>query len=232
MAERALITGANRGIGLALVEEALARGIHVVACCREPERATELNALMRARDGHLQVAPLEVTNAVQVQRLAAQVQGEGLDYVLANAGVYGPKGLALDELEASVWTEVMRINTIAPIELLRAMVPALEAGQRKVFVAMSSKMGSIGDNASGGSYVYRSSKAALNAAVRSAALDLRERGLTVVPVHPGWVQTEMGGPSALITTAECARTLWDLFQGLTLEHSGRFLERDGRVIPW
>jgi NAD(P)-dependent dehydrogenase (short-subunit alcohol dehydrogenase family) len=227
-----LITGSNRGIGLALVRRYLQAGWRVHACCRAPEQAFDLNALVPGSEGRLSVHPLEVTNANQLAALAAQLAGTPLDHLIANAGVYGPPSARLGNLDAALWSETLAVNSIAPIKLIEALVDSVAASERRVIGVLSSKMGSIADNRSGGSIVYRSSKAALNAAMMSVAIDLAPRQISCLILHPGWVQTEMGGPNAEISTEESAEALFRTLDEATPADSGRFIDIDGSTIPW
>ena len=127
---------------------------------------------------------------------------------------------------------MFRVNTIAPMQLTGALLDNLDAGRGKKVIGISSRMGSIADNSSGGAYLYRSSKAALNAALRSAAIDLRERGICVAILHPGWVATDMGGPQALIDTEQSVTGMRTVIDGLSIEQSGAFFSYDGSDIPW
>ena len=155
-----------------------------------------------------------------------------IDVLINNAGVYGPQESRYDTLDAEAWSRVLRVNVIAPLKVSAAFVPRVERSEKKVIVAISSLMGSIADNTSGGSYIYRSSKAGLNAAMKSLAWDLRPRGVTVAVLHPGWVRTDMGGPAAPLSVEESARGLRGTIAGLDPSRSGQFLNYDGRILPW
>lgn len=225
-----LISGANRGIGLELARQYLQDGWRVFAACRQPEKAQELNGL--AGQGDLTVQPLDVTDARQVQNLRSAVGNTPIDVLINNAGTYGQKGGNFGRTDADAWETAFRINVIAVMRMMEAFADAVAASEQKVIANMSSKMGSMGDNGSGGSYVYRSSKAALNAISVSAARDLEDQGIKVVALHPGWVRTEMGGPNALIDVQESVRGLRRVLAGLDREQSGRFLDYKGEIVPW
>ncbi|MBO2628821.1 SDR family oxidoreductase [Shewanella algae] len=225
-----LITGANRGIGLALTQVYLAAGWDVLACCRDPETADELLDLVNEFQG-LEVFALDVTDYEAVADLAEELEGRGLDLLLNNAGYYGPKGLLLGQLPVDEWRTVFEVNSIAPCKLAEAFLPHLI--QAKGIIAnISSKVGSMADNQSGGGYLYRSSKAALNSITKSLALDLADVGVKAVALHPGWVQTSMGGPNALIDVDTSAAGMKQLLDNLSQAQSGGFYDYCGNSIPW
>jgi len=232
MTDNILISGANRGVGLEFVRQYAAAGWRVHACCRRPERATELIRLAAASGGEVSIHPLDVTNAAQIAALPA-ILGDGpLEVLVNNAGVYGQDDADFGNTDVAAWLHTFHVNAIAPLKLMEALAEPIARGHRRLVACLSSKMGSMADNRSGGSYVYRSSKAALNAVVKSAAVDLRSRGITVVALHPGWVLTDMGGPNAEITTAQSVGAMRAVLDGLTPADSGRFIDLDGSTIPW
>lgn len=224
----ALITGANRGLGLEFVRQYADDGWHVIACCRTPEAATELNAL----DGDIEVRALDVVDFSAIDALASDLQGTAIDVLVANAGMYGKKGASLRGVDYDEWMDVFRTNTQAPLKIVEAFCSHVAASEGKRLVALTSKMGSISDNDSGGSYVYRSSKAALNAVMKSAAIDLSARGVLSCVLHPGWVRTDMGGPQGLIDAPASVSGMRAVIQGLTNETSGGFFDYSGKEIPW
>lgn len=225
-----LITGANRGIGLALTQVYLEAGWDVLACCRDPETADELLDLVNEFQG-LEVFALDVTDYDAVAELAEELEGRGLDLLLNNAGYYGPKGLQLGQLPVDEWRTVFEVNSIAPCKLAEAFLPHLI--QAKGIIAnISSKVGSMADNQSGGGYLYRSSKAALNSITKSLALDLADVGVKAVALHPGWVQTSMGGPNALIDVRTSAVGIKQLLDNLSQAQSGGFYDYLGNTIAW
>lgn len=226
-----LITGANRGIGLSLAERFAADGWQVLACCRDPSAASALRAVQESHDG-LEIYALDVTDYARMRELAEELAEQPIDILLSNAGIYGPRGLGFGTVEPEAWLEVLEVNTVAPLMLAQAFVEQVAASRQKLVAMVSSKMGSIADNGSGGSYIYRTSKTALNQVVRSLSIDLAERGISVITLHPGWVRTDMGGPNAEITTAECVAGLRPILQSAGPAQSGRFIEYDGSLIPW
>ncbi|AQS36080.1 dehydrogenase of unknown specificity, short-chain alcohol dehydrogenase like [Shewanella psychrophila] len=231
MSKHLFITGANRGLGLTMVKQYLQDGWNVTACCREPEQAAELTQLLDKNDS-LSVFQLDVTDHQGLQLLANNLQGEPIDLLINNAGYYGPKGSLLGDIDVDEWRRVFEINSIAPLKVLEAFRANLKLASSSTFAILSSKMGSMGDNTSGGAYIYRSSKAAINSVVKSLSVDLREDNIAVVALHPGWVRTEMGGPNGLIDTQESVTGLKRILDGLDMGQSGQFLDFRGQEIPW
>ncbi|WP_105189195.1 SDR family oxidoreductase [Pseudoalteromonas sp. T1lg48] len=226
-----LITGANRGIGLALAKLYLAQGWQVLACCRKPEEAMQLQALAQ-QDNALSVHRLDITDFEQIDKLAEQINDQAIDVLLSNAGMYGPKGYGLDDIDFAQWQQVMNTNVLAVAKLAQAFLPHLLKASAPVFAALSSKVGSHTENTKGGGYIYRSSKAALNSVVKSLSNDLLSQGIKTVSLHPGWVKTEMGGPNALIDAATSAKGLKQVIDALSTEQSGGFYTYLGERIPW
>ena len=151
---------------------------------------------------------------------------------MSNAGIYGPRGLGFGEVDPAQWREVLEVNSIAPLMLVQSFVDQVAASQQKLVAVVSSKMGSIGDNGSGGNYIYRSSKTIVNQVVKSLSIDLAGRGISAITLHPGWVQTDMGGANAEIGTDECASGLKTILQSAGPAQSGQFIEFNGDSIPW
>jgi NAD(P)-dependent dehydrogenase (short-subunit alcohol dehydrogenase family) len=226
-----LITGANRGIGLELTEQFAEDGWQVLACCRNPAEAGQLQALAE-RDLAIEIHALDVTNYEQMATLADQLGNRPIDILLSNAGIYGSKGTGFGEVDAQEWRQVLEVNTIAPLMLVQTFVEQVAASQQKLVAVISSKVGSIADNSSGGSYIYRSSKTAVNQVVKSLSIDLADRGISVISLHPGWVKTDMGGPNAEISTEESVSGLKSILQSAGPEQSGQFIEFNGSSIPW
>ena len=228
-----LITGANRGIGLEFVRQYAADGWRIFACCRHPEEATELNALSQQHDGQITVHMLDVADFLQIERLADELAGHDLDLLINNAGIYPDStsgGFGATNYEG--WAHAFRVNTMAPLKMAETFAPNVARSQQKKIVNITSKMGSIADNTSGGAYIYRSSKAALNMVVKSLSYDLAARGIVTAILHPGWVQTDMGGPNALITTEQSVAGMRDVITRLSKANSGKFYSYDGQEIPW
>ena len=226
-----LITGANRGIGLELTEQFAADGWTVLACCRSPDDAKALHALSEQHAG-IELHTLDVTDYEQMKALSAELRDRPIDILLSNAGIYGPRGSGFGEVDPAQWREVLEVNSIAPLMLVQCFVEQVAASQQKLVAVVSSKMGSIGDNGSGGNYIYRSSKTTVNQVVKCLSFDLAGRGISAITLHPGWVQTDMGGANAEISTDECASGLKAILQSAGPAQSGQFIEFNGDPIPW
>jgi len=225
-----LITGANRGIGLEFTKQYLARGETIIATCRDQKAATELNALAASSD-KLTILTLDVSDGASLSGFAEQLGQTPIDIFINNAGIYGPRS-GFGDLGESQWAEVFRVNSSAPLILAQMVIDNLRSGHLKKMVFLTSKMGSIADNQGGGSYIYRSSKAALNAAVKSLSIDLAEEGFLVGLLHPGWVRTDMGGPNGLIDAQTSVTGLTQVIDKLGPDNSGNFFNYDGNIIPW
>ncbi|WP_417877284.1 SDR family oxidoreductase [Vibrio sp.] len=229
MSSTVFITGANRGIGLSLTKLYLDNGWQVHATTRNLANSDELVSLSNQHFS-LTLHELDVTNYKQVAQLAKNLPA--IDLLINNAGYYGPKGYGFGNTDVDEWRKVLEINTIAPLKLVETLYPLLQQGQMKKIACISSKVGSMTENTSGGGYIYRSSKAALNSVVKSLSNDLTDRGFTVLALHPGWVRTAMGGPNANLSIPESAQGLTQVIKAAKLEDSGRFLNYDGTEIPW
>lgn len=225
MAREVLLTGANRGIGLEFARQLAARGDRVVATCRNPEAATELAAL------DVQVEALDVSDGASIERMSALYEERPLDLLINNAGV-GVGHRPLGEVDYAEMEAFFRVNALGPLRLAETLLPALERGEQRTIVSLTSRVGSIQDNTSGGSYAYRASKAALNAITKSLALDLADTGFTCVVLHPGWVQTDMGGARAPLSTDESVAGMLQVVDGLGREDSGSFFDYTGEALPW
>jgi NAD(P)-dependent dehydrogenase (short-subunit alcohol dehydrogenase family) len=223
-----LITGASRGLGLEFAKQYAADDWKVIATCRRPDEAEALGALQ----GSIQIYPLDVTDFARIEQLARKLNAEAIDLLINNAGVSGPRVVAPNAVDYAAWSEVLRANTMAPLKMSAAFFDHLAKGRQRKIITISSKMGSMSDNTSGGAYIYRSSKAAVNAVMKSLSMDLRDQDFIVVVLNPGWVRTDMGGPGASIDAFESVAGMRDVINNLRLEDSGRFLHYDGSEIPW
>jgi len=223
-----LITGANRGLGLEFTRQYAADGWRVIATCRDPLKSQGLAPLQ----GNIEVHTLDVTDNAQIQALAKTLKKEPIDLLLNNAGIYGPRPAKLGGVDYAAWADAMRVNAMSPLKVSECFLDHIVAADMRKIVTVSSKMGSIGDNDAGGSYIYRSSKAALNAVMKCLSVDLKPRGISVAVMHPGWVRTDMGGPGGLIDADESVTGMRQVIAGLNLEKSGRFYNYDGAEIPW
>ena len=226
-----LITGTNRGIGLEFVKQFLTREDTVLATCRDMGSATELRQL-KNDTRKLHIFELDVSSQKSMEDLTLQLAGHAIDIFINNAGVYGPRDSTFGKVSANEWAKVLQVNAKAPMILTQLLIDNLRDGSDKKLIYITSKMGSIDDNKGGGSYVYRSSKAALNAVVKSISVDLRDSGFSVAVLHPGWVQTDMGGPNALIDVTTSVSKMIDVIDNLNFHNSGSFFNYDGGIIPW
>ena len=227
-----LITGCNRGIGLELTRQYLQDGWRVHGCCRRPQQAEALQQLAENFPKTLVLHTLDVVSEVGIAELKNTLDDEPIDLLLNNAGIYGGAGNRLGNLDSREWLQVLRVNTIAPLLMSQTFLDNVAASDNKIIASVSSKVGSIADNQGGSNYMYRSSKTALNQAVKSLSIDTAGLGITAVVLHPGWVQTDMGGPNALISTEVSAAGLKKVLDNLTPQQSGQFFNYDGSEIPW
>jgi len=226
----ALILGASRGIGLETVKQYRADGWRVIATVRSQEAAEELQAL--GAEAHV----LDLTDANAVAGLAWQLDGEALDVAIYVAGIYGPRTQGATPVSQADFDAVMHTNVWAPMGVLPAVLPMVEAGRNGadeaggVLAVISSRMGSIGDMAGNGGWLYRASKAAVNAVLRGVSIDAKNA--TCLTFHPGWVQTDMGGAGAAITPQESVAGIRRVIAGATRADNGGFRNYDGSVIEW
>jgi NAD(P)-dependent dehydrogenase (short-subunit alcohol dehydrogenase family) len=227
-----LITGANRGLGLEFCRQYADAGWNVIACCRNPIQGSELNALSH-RYASIQIEALNVAHFDQIDSVSQKLSDSSIDMLINNAGVYDDKkGHGFGQLDYQDWQHSLLINTQAPMKMAEAFMPQIQRGSKKLIVNISSLMGSISDNGSGGSILYRTSKAALNAAMKSLSIDLRNQGVGVLILHPGWVQTDMGGANALIDSKASVGGMCAVIDNFTLVQSGAFIKYDGKPMPW
>jgi NAD(P)-dependent dehydrogenase (short-subunit alcohol dehydrogenase family) len=225
-----LIVGANRGIGLGVAKEFLAQGWDVIATARDPATASTLHALAGAHLGRVSIPKLDLNDTAAVDAFAGTLDDRKLDVVLVNAGVSGP-----DHRSASAATEaetgaLMFTNAIAPIRLARSLAGHIQPGSG-VLAFTSSAMGSVADNP-GGHELYRASKAALNSLSRGLWGELRSRNLTMVSIHPGWVRTDMGGPSAAVSIEDSAAGIVKVLEKQAGARKHQFLDYAGRELAW
>ncbi|MCP3139033.1 SDR family oxidoreductase [Pyxidicoccus xibeiensis] len=228
---RYVITGASRGIGLEFVQQLLRRGDTVEAGVRSPEGARRLEPLARESGNRLRIHALDVESDASIRSFAADVCASPVDVLINNAGVIG-LWCALTDVDYADMARTFAINALGPLRVTSALLPALRRGAVRKVAHVSSNMGSVTNNTDGGAYAYRMSKAALNMGVRTLANDLRAEGFVTVALHPGWVQTDMGGPQATLPAPESVRGLLRLIDGMGPEHSGRFFDYQGAELPW
>ena len=227
--ETIVITGANRGIGLELTRLYLQAGKHVIAGCRRLDKADALRAL----GGKLEVVKLDVASETDVADLGKLLQGEAVEVLINNAGVWGGPRQGILDMDYAEWLRTLEINTLAPLRVSATLLPNLKRAKRPRIVTVSSQMGAFNMSGMGvGMYGYRSSKAAISKVMQTLAEELAPDGIIVCPVHPGWVKTDMGGPNAQLSVEESAGGLFRLIENLTAVQSGRFWRWDGTEHPW
>lgn len=228
-AKTILITGANRGIGLEYVKQYAEQGEVVYATVRNVQSATALQALA-GQHANIHLLSLDVADLSAIRTLANQLSELTIDILISNAGVYPSSRFG--DTDAQDWLHAFQVNTLTTYYLAEAFLPHMQRAKQAKLIAMTSKMGSIADNGSGGEYIYRSSKTALNMVVKSLALDLRQFNIAVAMLHPGWVRTDMGGPNGLIDTDTSVAGLRKVIETLTMTQSGEFIAYDGKTVPW
>lgn len=224
LVQTVLVTGSNRGIGLELCKQLKQKGFQVIATCRQRSEALDALAVEVIED-------VDVSNQQSVLKLAKTLSGRKLDWLMNNAGI--ADGIAMDALDEDSIASCKRmfeVNSLGPLLTTQALVNNLGEGSKVGLI--TSRMGSVADNDSGGSYGYRMSKAALNAAGKSLSVDLKPQGIAVAILHPGWVKTDMTGHSGLIDTDESASGLIQRMEELNLDNTGGFWHTNGDELPW
>lgn len=230
-----LITGANRGLGLGFVKHYLGSTAEIFAATRDPNTCRELQSLHQASPDSLHLLNLDVTQEESIREAASQIQKKvgSLDLLINNAGRYGEKrDVSLEEINLDDLRLTFEVNTLGPLRVTRAFRALLKAGREKKLVHITSLMGSISDNSSGSAYGYRISKTALNMLNRNLGHELKADGIVSVALHPGWVQTDMGGKNAPLTVDESVGSMIRTIDHLKLSQSGQFLQYDGTPCPF
>ncbi len=233
--QQILITGANRGIGFELARQYVKRGdVHVFATCRKPDKATTLQELAVVNPDRMTVIQLDVGDEMSITEAERAVSRhiDGLDVLINNAGINPEKARPFGQLEAQAVSHVISVNAVAALIVVQEFASLLSKGGNPRVVMISSGMGSLELNKSGGSYAYRMSKAAMNMAARTLAMELLSRGIVTVTMHPGWVQTDMGGKNAPIMPEQSARGILQVIDSLTTEDNGEYIQWDGKRLPW
>jgi NAD(P)-dependent dehydrogenase (short-subunit alcohol dehydrogenase family) len=228
---RTLVTGANRGIGLALVETFAERGDHVVATARDASTVDALAALVSRFPDLVEVHALEVTDPTSIAALVARLDGRPLDVLVNNAGIIGPARQSSLDMDWVGWLDAFRINAMAPLAVAQAFLPALRKGDHARIMSISTAMSSMSSRASD-RVAYRSSKAALNKVMQCLAADLRDDDIAVGVCHPGWVKTDMGGATADITPQMSAAGIVRLIDRMGIGRPFTLEVWDGGTVPW
>lgn len=227
MKKNALVTGANKGIGLEFVRQLKDKDYYVIGCCRNPSIASQLKKLAD------EIIQLDITKDDDINQLTKTLNNKPIDLLVNNAGTSGEPGVTQGHIERNNFLNVLNINCIGTVKISDALLPNLQAGQDKSIIVISSRMGSISDNEQGRSYAYRASKAALNCVMRSFAIDVKPMGIHVMLLHPGWVKTDMGGENALVEVqASVAGMLQQAEQYMPDSHAQELRCFDGGTIGW
>jgi NAD(P)-dependent dehydrogenase (short-subunit alcohol dehydrogenase family) len=225
-----LVTGASRGSGAEFVRQYAADGWRVHALARDPRNSERLAETQRTHRDRISVHAIDVTDHAAIDALASELAGTPIDVLLNVAGVLVANPFGQSDYDR--WMNSIRVNLFGPMKVAEAFVEHVAASDQRKIVTLTSVLGSIGGNAAGGMYDYRSTKAAVNAIMKSMSLDLARRGIIAVPIHPGWVRTDMGGSRAEVDVATSVTGMRAVIAGLTPAQSGRFLSYQGSELPW
>lgn len=220
-----LITGANRGIGLELARQYVDDGWNVIGTARRPDGADDLREL------DVRIVQLDVTDQASVDRMADELSGVAIDVLINNAGILPDTG-PIEDLDIDTYIQILNVNTIGPVRVTQALMPNLRAGNMKKILNTTSGLGSITDNHVGGYFGYRESKAALNMFTVTLARELADDGFTCVVMNPGWVRTDMGGPSAPTSAQDSASGIRSVISSITTDDTGTFWNFQGGTEAW
>ena len=226
-----LITGANRGLGLGFVKKYLEKNVHVLCTTRDISGSKELLECKERYPNNIEIFELDLLKENGVETLANQLNGMPIDILINNAGV-GSSNQHFEAVSSKPWLEVLKVNLIAPLIITQSLIKNVKKSSVKKINFLSSQLGSIEENTSGGMYIYRSSKTGLNQVVKSLSVDLKTMGITVVSLHPGWVKTGMGGPNAPVSIDESIEGMIKVIDRTDIKDTGRFLNYDGTELPW
>ena len=232
MMKKILVTGANRGLGLGLVKKFLKNNEKVICTTRNISKSKELILCKEKYNDNLEICELDLLDKDSPNILSNFLGDETIDLFINNAGVIGHSAQHFKSVSLNHWLEVLKVNLIAPLLITQSIIKNIEKSSERKIYFISSKVGSIEDNKSGGMYIYRSSKTALNQVVKSLSIDLKPLGISVISLHPGWVRTEMGGPNALISVEESVNGMVDVISNTSIINSGKFINYDGTRLPW
>lgn len=220
-----LITGANRGIGLELARQYSSAGWQVIGTARRPDAAEEL------RGTGARVMQLDVTDQQSVERMAEELGDDSIDVLINNAGIF-PTSRSVSNIDFDVFNRTLAVNTVGPVRVTQALLSNLRGGGLKKVINITSNLGSITENTNGGAYGYRESKAALNMFTRSLAAELRPEGFICIVLHPGWVQTDMGGAKAPVTVKDSVSGIRKVIDNLTPEDNSTYWTHEGNQLQW
>ena len=227
-----LITGANRGLGLEFTRQYLSEGYAVIAAARNTGAAHRLRQLERDSKGSLSLVEADVADNASVRRAASNIKTPAIDILINCAGVMGGDGQTIGSIDYHEWMRVLDVNVLGQMRMCEAFLDRVARSDRRLIVTITSGMGSLADNTSGGYIAYRTSKAAVNMAMRTAAIDVKSRGISCVVLNPGWVKTDMGGPNAKLAPEQSVTAMRRVIAELGPNESGRFYNYDGREYPW
>ena len=232
-----LVTGANRGLGYEHVKQYAQKGWKVIACARNPKKATELENLKDKYDDNFIIEQLEVIDHPRIEELAEKYSNTPIDILINNAGTTGPLGVPgamdyqkIDSMDYEIWRDILEVNLISPFKVATAFHDHIAQSEKKLLIMMSSDLGSIEQNTFGGFYSYRASKAALNIISKGMSVDWQD--LTVIALAPGWCKTYLGGEEAEIHPDESVENQQAMFEKIITSKSGMFLDRFGKEVPW
>ena len=236
----ALITGANRGLGLEFVRQLSGARWKVLATCRNPDQADALRTLAGEAGRTIEICALDTGDPQAIAALSEAVGDQTIDMLLCNAGVTmmrragitGTPGERIQDIDDAIWLEVFRTNAIGPLRVAAAFANRVASSERRLMAFLSSRMSLPGQNSSGGSYLYRSTKAALNAIVKNLSIELAPQGVTCVALHPGWVRTDMGGSGASVSPEESVSRVLKILLDSNLPKKAQFLDYLGESVPW
>ncbi len=220
-----LITGANRGLGLEFAKQFSSMGYKVIGTARNPDKAVNLKKLT------VEVFQLDVTDADSVLQLSKSLNGRPIDILINNAGYLSSADMSLDKVSFELLEKTFAINTLGPLRVVKSLIGNVKAGQDKKVINISSRLGSISQS-TGRMYSYRTSKSALNQINKILSVEFKEESIIFTVLHPGWVQTDMGGPKATYTPEESVSGMIKVIDTLTMDNSGYFYDLKGEAIPW
>lgn len=226
-----LITGANRGIGLEFTKQYLSQNYKVLACCRDSSQAEQLKQLQGDFASELLIIELDLNSEASLQQLKTTLAKAPIDIVINNAAIFKLED-AHYQLNSKSWQNFFQTNAIAPYLIAQLLMENIELGTQKKIINISSEMGSMSLNHEGGYTPYRASKAALNAITKNLAIEVKAKHITVVAIHPGWVQTDMGGSNGLLSPAASVAAMRSLIAQFRINDSGKFYDYTGKELAW